>query len=88
MSLRIAAARLTELHTVKRMIGGSGGVNPSSDSQTLNVCEGGRELSFHEERERWKPRYVEVGEGGLVPFPHHTERAPRESVVSLVGLTR
>ena len=69
------------------MIGGSGGVNPSSDSQTLNVCEGGRELSFHEERERWKPRYVEVGRG-TCPLSHHTERAPRESVVSLVGLTR
>ena len=62
------------------MIGGSGGVNPSSDSQTLNVCEGGRELSFHEERERWKPRYVEVGEGDLSPFPT-TQNGLRENLL-------
>lgn len=84
MSLRIAAARLTELHTVKRMIGGSGGENPSSDSQTLNVCEGGasslgRERDTPLRRDRFSLRLEEGG---------RTERAPRESVVPLVGLTR
>lgn len=85
MSLRIAAARLTELHTVKRMIGGSGGENPSSDSQTLNVCEGGASsLSGGGAT----PRYVETAFSLRLEEGGRTERAPRESVVPLVGLTR
>lgn len=83
MSLRIAAARLTELHTVKRMIGGSGGENPSSDSQTLNVCEGGRGR-----KPSATPRYVEAAFSLRLEEGSRTERAPGESVVPLVGLTR
>lgn len=61
MSLRIAATRLTELHTVKLMIGGNGGVNPSSDSQTLNVCDGGLFLSLRQRgKGRVLPRYIDA----------------------------
>lgn len=84
MSLRIAATRLTELHTVKLMIGGNGGVNPSSDSQTLNVCDGGvgSFTGFHP--------YLSLHSLGVdFGLFSNTERAPLgESVVSLVGLTR
>jgi len=87
MSLRIAATRLTELHTVKRMTGGNGGVIPPSYSQTLNVCDitslrnvegerkGGIYSSF--------PFSFYIIERVLYSNPNR-----RESVVSLVGLTR
>lgn len=60
MSLRIAATRLTELHTVKLMIGGNGGVNPSSDSQTLNVCDGDLSSFLLGKEEMVLPRYIDV----------------------------
>lgn len=60
MSLRIAATRLTELHTVKLMIGGNGGVNPSSDSQTLNVCDGDLSSFLSGKEGMVLPRYIDV----------------------------
>lgn len=84
MSLRIAATRLTELHTVKLMIGGNGGVNPSSDSQTLNVCDGGLFCILYR---KVLPRYIDAFSiywGKQL----RNELRERESVVSLVGLTR
>lgn len=66
------------------MIGGNGGVNPSSDSQTLNVCDGGLFLSL---RQRGKgkvlPRYIDA-------FFHLwgeaiTERAPRKRICCVVS---
>lgn len=60
MSLRIAATRLTELHTVKLMIGGNGGVIPSSDSQTLNVCDGDLSSFLLGKEGMVLPRYIDV----------------------------
>lgn len=88
MSLRIAATRLTELHTVKLMIGGNGGVIPSSDSQTLNVCDGGAGAGGQPPVSARTSRYIDGVASNRCP---DTERAPfriRESVVSLVGLAR
>lgn len=44
------------------MIGGNGGVNPSSDSQTLNVCDGGlfSFLFVRGEKRKVLPRYIDA----------------------------